>query len=107
MEFEGKWGKKSEYQLTPLKSLRYTRIWNPRTEIPNYAPVYHNVLPKYHSSQSLKVGKSTDSYDSIKVASGSKSMYSQFCQMTQYSIFSREPLTDKSSNSAFLETYKL
>ena len=30
-------------------------------------------------------------------------MHSQFCLMSQYSIFSRDPLIDEFSNSAFLE----
>ena len=50
----------------------------------------------------MKVAKSTDLHESVKVASGSKSMHSQFLHMTQYSILSRDPLTDKSSNFAFL-----
>ena len=39
----------------------------------------------------------------IKLRPAQKSMYSQFCYMTQYSIISRVPLTYKLSNSAFLD----
>ena len=52
--------------------------------------------------QSLRVAKSTDSNDFVKVASELKSMNSQFCHMTQYPIFSRDLLADKLSDTAVL-----
>ena len=54
------------------------------------------------STQSLKVAKSTDLNDFVKVASELKSMNSQFCHMTQYPIFSRDLLADKLSDTAVL-----
>ena len=53
-------------------------------------------------AQSLKVAKSTDLNDFVKVASELKSMNSQFCHMTQYPIFSRDLLADKLSDTAVL-----
>ena len=76
------------------------RQQNAITQNKNSCSKFENFSPL---SQSLKVAKSTDLYDFVKVALGSKSMHSQFCLMSQYSIFSRDPLIDEFSNSAFLE----
>ena len=62
---------------------------------------HHSGAPNTVAAQSLKVAKSTDLLNSGKVTSSSTSMHSQFCQMTQYSFFSRDHLIYKWPNSAF------